>query len=113
MSTTFDSLISFSLFANLIHNIMSKLFLSLIPLPPLLLYQHHRYLSAKYPTESVPTHLSIASRQDHPVVGQEPGSGEDWRGCHAGDAWSAVVPLKLLDGRASASGAVPKVSTRY
>lgn len=31
-------------------------------------------------------------------------SGEDWRDCHAGDAWSAVVPRRLLAGHGLPEG---------
>jgi hypothetical protein len=69
-------------------------------IPPAFLYQQHLRLLASYPTLVVPPLLDISRRADKPEVGMDPLSGEDWRGCHAGDAWSAVVPRRLLVGHA-------------
>ncbi|ORY89281.1 hypothetical protein BCR35DRAFT_350291 [Leucosporidium creatinivorum] len=83
--------------------------LSLIP--PAVLYQQHLRLLAAYPTLVVPSHLDISRRRDKPEVGMDRLSGEDWRGCHAGDAWSAVVPRRLLAGHGLREGSSPTTAS--
>lgn len=72
------------------------LWLSLLPLPPLL---YDQYLRSLYPTRPVSPALEIARRTDRPVGHLPPrakAGPPEWAPCAAGDCWTALVPRVWL-----------------
>lgn len=83
----------------------TRTLLVIAAVPALVLYQQHLRLSSAFPSLGVPSHHEISSRTDKPAIGMDRLSGESWRGCHAGDAWSVVVPWRLLEGHGGRAAA--------